>query len=122
MLTSLPKNGGLRAIFEPRSNTTRRAIFQRELPEALKLADGVLISKVARLEQLPEIDRLDPSAIVASIAESGRPAFYETDASHIIHRIIPLLKQNDVITIFSNGGFDGLHDKLLAALAKAPEA
>jgi len=110
------------AIFEPRSNTTRRAIFQRELPEALKLADGVLISKVARLEQLPEAERLNPTAIVASIMESGRPAFYETDTHHIIKRIIPLLKQNDVVTVFSNGGFDGLHDKLLAALAEAPEA
>ena len=52
------------AIFEPRSNTTRRAVFQQQLPEALKLADGVFISQVARLEQIPEEERLNP--------ESGR--------------------------------------------------
>src|ERR1051326_508737 len=46
------------AVFEPRSNTTRRAVFQNELPDAFKLADGVFISQVARLEQIPEKQRL----------------------------------------------------------------
>src|SRR6266700_6229340 len=46
------------AVFEPRSNTTRRAIFQQQLPDALKLADGVFISQVARLEQIPDAERL----------------------------------------------------------------
>jgi UDP-N-acetylmuramate: L-alanyl-gamma-D-glutamyl-meso-diaminopimelate ligase len=105
------------AIFEPRSNTTRRAVFQLELSEALKLADGVLISRVARLEQIPEAQRLNPTAVVAAIAESGRPAFYEPDAAHIVERLVPLLKAQDVVAIFSNGGFDGIHGKLLAALA-----
>src|SRR3984893_3497233 len=44
------------AIFEPRSNTTRRAVFQQQLPDALKLADGVVMAQVARLEQIPEED------------------------------------------------------------------
>ena len=105
------------AIFEPRSNTTRRAVFQHELPEALKLADGVLISQVARLDQIPEAQRLNPTAVVKAITESGRPAFYEPDVAHIIGRLMPLLKAHDVVAIFSNGGFDGLHGKLLAALA-----
>jgi UDP-N-acetylmuramate: L-alanyl-gamma-D-glutamyl-meso-diaminopimelate ligase len=105
------------AIFEPRSNTTRRAVFQLELSEALKLADGVLISRVARLEQIPEAQRLNPAAVVAAITESGRPAFYEPDAAHIVERLVPLLKAQDVVAVFSNGGFDGIHEKLLAALA-----
>ena len=104
------------AIFEPRSNTTRRAIFQQELPDALKLADGVFISQIARLEQIPETDRLNPEAVVKAIAESGRPAFYEQDAAHIIERLVPLLKKKDVVAIFSNGGFDGIHEKLLERL------
>ena len=105
------------AVFEPRSNTTRRAVFQQELPDALKLADGVFISQIARLEQIPEADRLDPAAVVNAIAESGRPAFYEADVAHILDRLVPLLKARDVVVIFSNGGFDGIHGKLLAALA-----
>src|SRR5713226_4637759 len=65
------------AIFEPRSNTTRRAVFQKELPEALKVADGVFIAQVARLEQIPEAERLNPEEVVKEISEDGRPAFYE---------------------------------------------
>jgi UDP-N-acetylmuramate: L-alanyl-gamma-D-glutamyl-meso-diaminopimelate ligase len=108
------------AVFEPRSNTTRRAVFQQELPEALKLADGVFISQVARLEQIPEAERLNPQAVVAGIAASGRPAFYEPDVAHIVERLVPLLKAQDVVAIFSNGGFDGIHGKLLERLREAP--
>src|SRR5437764_5003362 len=79
------------AVFEPRSNTTRRAVFQQQLPDALKLADGVFISQVARLEQIPANERLNPEAVVKSIADSGRPAFYEADADHIVDRLVPML-------------------------------
>lgn len=104
------------AIFEPRSNTTRRAVFQTLLPDALKLADGVFISQVARLDQLPPENRLDPEAVVAAIGEGGRPAFYEKDADHIVERLVPLLKPDDVVVVFSNGGFDGIHQKILDRL------
>jgi UDP-N-acetylmuramate: L-alanyl-gamma-D-glutamyl-meso-diaminopimelate ligase len=104
------------AIFEPRSNTTRRAVFQNEFPEAFKLADGVFISQIARLEQIPEKERLHPEAVIEAIAKDGRPAFYEKNADAIIDRIVPLLKKKDVVTVFSNGGFDNIHEKLLARL------
>jgi UDP-N-acetylmuramate: L-alanyl-gamma-D-glutamyl-meso-diaminopimelate ligase len=104
------------AVFEPRSNTTRRAIFQQQLPDALKLADGVFIAQVARLEQIAEDQRLNPEGVVAAIAASGRPAFYEQDATHIIDRLVPLLQPNDIVAVFSNGGFDGIHEKILARL------
>lgn len=104
------------AIFEPRSNTTRRAVFQQELPDALKLADGVFISQVAKIEQIPEDDRLNPEAVISAIADAGRPAFYEENADAIVDRIVPMLQPKDVVTVFSNGGFDGIHEKLLARL------
>ena len=104
------------AIFEPRSNTTRRAVFQQQLPDALKLADGVFITQVAKLEQIPEKERLNPEAVVAAIGRDGRPAFYEENADAIVDRIIPMLQPNDVVTVFSNGGFDRIHEKLLARL------
>src|SRR3989454_726434 len=104
------------AVFEPRSNTTRRAIFQKELPEALKQADGVFIAQVARLEQIPEAERLHPEALVKEISEDGRPAFYEKNADAIVDRIVPLLKREDVVVVFSNGGFDNIHEKLLTRL------
>src|SRR5437867_6831743 len=104
------------AIFEPRSNTTRRAVFQKELPEALKVADGVFIAQVARLEQIPEAERLNPEEMVREISEDGRPAFYEKNADAIVDRIVPLLKERDIVAVFSNGGFDNIHEKLLARL------
>ena len=104
------------AVFEPRSNTTRRAVFQQELPEALKVADGVFISQVARLEQIPEDQRLKPERVVAAIAKDGRPAFYEQNADAIVDRIVPMLRPKDVVVVFSNGGFDNIHEKLLARL------
>ncbi|HVD95312.1 MAG TPA: UDP-N-acetylmuramate:L-alanyl-gamma-D-glutamyl-meso-diaminopimelate ligase [Candidatus Limnocylindria bacterium] len=104
------------AVFEPRSNTTRRAVFQEQLPEAFKFADGVFISQVARLEQIPEEERLNPERVVAAIAKSGRPAFYERNADAIADRIVPMLRPKDVVIVFSNGGFDNIHEKLLARL------
>lgn len=105
------------AVFEPRSNTTRRAVFQHELPRALMLADGVFISEIARLSQIPEHERLNPTGVVQMIADSGRPAYYEPDATHIVEKLVPLVEANDVVVVFSNGGFDGIHGKLLKALA-----
>ena len=104
------------AIFEPRSNTTRRAVFQKELPKALKQADGVFISQVARLEQIPEAERLHPEEMVKEISEDGRPAFYEKNADAIVDRIVPLLQKKDVVVVFSNGAFDNIHEKLLNRL------
>ncbi len=104
------------AVFEPRSNTTRRAVFQQQLPDALSLADGVFISEVARIEQIPEAERLNPERVVEAIAKSGRPAFYEKNAEAIIDRLVPMVQQNDVVAIFSNGGFDRIHEKLLERL------
>ena len=106
------------AIFEPRSNTTRRAVFQDQLPDALKVADGVFISEVARLDQISEKERLNPEAVVNAIAAAGRPAFYEKDATAIVDRIVPLLKPDDVVVVFSNGGFDRIHEKLLDRLKR----
>jgi UDP-N-acetylmuramate: L-alanyl-gamma-D-glutamyl-meso-diaminopimelate ligase len=104
------------AVFEPRSNTTRRAVFQQQLPDALKLADGVFISQVAKLEQIPEKERLNPERVVAAIAKAGRPAFYERSADAILDRIVPMLRPSDVVAVFSNGGFDNIHEKLLTRL------
>jgi UDP-N-acetylmuramate: L-alanyl-gamma-D-glutamyl-meso-diaminopimelate ligase len=104
------------AIFEPRSNTTRRAVFQKQLPNALKIADGVFISQVARLDQIPETERLNPEGVMKEIKRAGRLAFYEQNADAIVERIMPMLKKNDIVTVFSNGGFDGIHEKLLRRL------
>ena len=104
------------AVFEPRSNTTRRAVFQHELPRAFAEADGVVMAQVAKLEQIPENERLHPEKVIEDIAATGKPAFYEPTVEDIIARLKTLAKSGDIIVVFSNGGFGGIHAKLLAAL------
>jgi UDP-N-acetylmuramate: L-alanyl-gamma-D-glutamyl-meso-diaminopimelate ligase len=107
------------ALFEPRSNTTRRAVFQKELPAALALADGVFVAQVAALEQIPASERLHPEQVVADIKAAGAQAFYEPDAAAIVAKLDPLLQPGDVVVVFSNGGFGGIHQKLLDLGKKA---
>jgi UDP-N-acetylmuramate: L-alanyl-gamma-D-glutamyl-meso-diaminopimelate ligase len=59
---------------------------------------------------------LNPEMVVAAVTKSGRPAFYEPNADAIVERITPMLKPNDVVAVFSNGGFDNIHEKLLGRL------
>jgi UDP-N-acetylmuramate: L-alanyl-gamma-D-glutamyl-meso-diaminopimelate ligase len=104
------------AIFEPRSNTTRRNVFQDALPEALGHADGVCLSAVARADSLAEGERLDTDLLMATLRAGGIPAFYEPDADAIVARLETEARDGDVIIVFSNGGFGGIHDKLLEKL------
>jgi UDP-N-acetylmuramate: L-alanyl-gamma-D-glutamyl-meso-diaminopimelate ligase len=104
------------ALFEPRSNTTRRNVFQRELTASLALADGVYISRVDRLQELKESERLNPEAIVEQLRGCGKMAEYSASADDIINCLAPRLLSNDVVAVFSNGKFDGIHDKLLTRL------
>jgi UDP-N-acetylmuramate: L-alanyl-gamma-D-glutamyl-meso-diaminopimelate ligase len=109
--------GRIWALFEPRSNTTRRAVFQDQLAGAFADADGVIMARVAKIEQIPAAERLNPERVVAAIHESGKAAFYEDGTEAIIARAKSLAQPGDMIVVFSNGGFDGIHTKLLAALA-----
>lgn len=102
------------AVFEPRSNTTRRKVFQNELASALAEADCIVVSQVARLDQLPAADRLDPAQLMRDIVNAGRPAAYLAEVDAIVTHIRTEARTGDVICVFSNGGFGGIHAKLLA--------
>lgn len=105
------------ALFEPRSNTTRRAIFQQEFPKAFAASHGVVIGEVNRAADLNPEERLDADRLVADLIESGKEAFHEPSAAKIVEKLRPQLQQGDVIVVLSNGAFDGLHEKLLTSLA-----
>jgi UDP-N-acetylmuramate: L-alanyl-gamma-D-glutamyl-meso-diaminopimelate ligase len=108
--------GKLVAVFEPRSNTTRRAVFQDVLPRAFEKADGVVLAKVARMDQLPENERLNPEKVVSDLRAAGKKAFYEPDTAAIVARVAEMATPGDTVVVFSNGGFDNIHVKLLDAL------
>ena len=111
--------GKIWALFEPRSNSTRRAVFQDQLAGAFEHADGVVMARVAKLEQIPEAERLHPEKVVEAIRASGRSAFYEDGTEAIIERTRTLARPGDMVVVFSNGGFDGIHTKLLENLGSS---
>jgi len=104
------------AIFEPRSNTTRRSVFQERFPKAFEPAHGVFFAQVARLEQIPAEQRLQPEKVIEDIKQAGKVAVYAPDASEIINQLTPQLASGDIVVVFSNGGFDNIHDRLLEAI------
>ena len=104
-------------VFEPRSNTTRRNLFQTELVDALERADVIVVAEVARLEQLPPDERLNPEKLMQDLRSTGKPAAYLPTVESIIDHIAEGARPGDVVCVFSNGGFGGIHDRLLARLA-----
>ena len=105
------------AVFEPRSNTTRRNIFQKELASCFVDADVVYISQIARLNLLAENERLNPEQVMSDLRANGKEAFYLEDAVSIADKIKEIAKQGDVIIVMSNGSFGGIHPMLKEKLS-----
>ncbi|MFZ0662164.1 MAG: UDP-N-acetylmuramate:L-alanyl-gamma-D-glutamyl-meso-diaminopimelate ligase [Acidobacteriaceae bacterium] len=108
------------AVLEPRSNTLRRNVFERELVESMALADRVVLAGVFKQESIPEGERLHPEAVVAALNaqkhSQPRAAALYANADAIVEAIAPELRAGDVVAILSNGGFDGIYEKLPARL------
>ncbi|HEX8708521.1 MAG TPA: UDP-N-acetylmuramate:L-alanyl-gamma-D-glutamyl-meso-diaminopimelate ligase [Pyrinomonadaceae bacterium] len=105
------------AVFEPRSWSSRLAVFQEDYARAFKAADYVVIASVFDSSKATEKGRtLDTAQLIAEIAAGGKPAFGIEGAEEIVRRLEPELRPGDVVAIMSNGGFGGIHDKLLEAL------
>ncbi|HAH99807.1 MAG TPA: UDP-N-acetylmuramate:L-alanyl-gamma-D-glutamyl-meso-diaminopimelate ligase, partial [Verrucomicrobiales bacterium] len=104
------------AIFEPRSNTTRRNHFQIELAEALRLANRVVLAKVAKASQIPAEERLDPVRLMEDIRATGTKAETLPTTDKIIDYVVDQTEEGDILCILSNGGFGNIHQKLLNAL------
>jgi len=109
------------AVLEPRSNTLRRRIFQKELAESLGLADQVVVAGIFKLEAIPEQERLHPEVLVSDLKQSGTPARLLRSADEIVDSIAAELREGDVVAILSNGGFDGIYEKLPARLRQLHE-
>ena len=104
------------AVFEPRSNTTRRNVFQKELADAFAEADAVVIAQVARLEMLQPSERLDPTRLMDDLKAAGKNAAYLPTVESIVDHVSKGAGGGDVVCVFSNGGFGGIHAKLMDRL------
>ena len=116
-------NARLWAVLEPRSNTLRRNVFQQELVDSLALADRVILAAVYQQQRIPEGERLHPEQVIAALKDNGTAAELCADVAAIVDALDRQVQPGDVIAILSNGGFDGIYEKLPERLAlrnKAP--
>lgn len=105
------------AVFEPRSWSSRLAVFQEDYANAFAAADYVVIAEVFDSQKVTEKGRaLDTNELIDAISKQGKPAFALPDADQIVAHIVPELRSGDVVAIMSNGGFGGIHEKILSAL------
>ena len=115
-LRSVYPGARLWAVLEPRSNTLRRKVLEKEIVESLRMADRVILAGVYQQERIPENERLHPEEVVERLNDAGTPAELRADANAIVDSIVPELRAGDVVAILSNGGFDGIYEKLPARL------
>jgi len=106
------------AIFEPRSNSSRRNIFQREYESAFSGADRVIIASPYREAAIPRKERLDVDRLAIAILKNGTDAHAISSTDNILEFIMRGIDHGDVVLVMSNGTFDGLCQKLAGALEK----
>lgn len=102
------------AVFEPRTNTSRRAIFQRRYASAFGSADLIIVREPGNVENIPPKDRLDSQRLAEDLRSQGKDAwaFESTDA--ILQFLMDNIRSGDLVLLMSNGSFDNLGKNLLA--------
>jgi UDP-N-acetylmuramate: L-alanyl-gamma-D-glutamyl-meso-diaminopimelate ligase len=110
------------AVFEPRSWSSRLAVFQEDYATAFQTADYVVIASVFDSGKATEKGRvLDTNKLIEDISAQGKPALQIEGADEIVRHLAPQLRAGDVVAIMSNGGFGGIHEKLLQVLREKHE-
>ena len=115
-LRSVYPESRLWAVLEPRSNTLRRKVLEGDLIQSLRLADRVFLAGVYQQERIPNDERLHPEDVVKALNAAGTPTELNPSADEIVASLAPQLKDGDVVAILSNGGFEGIYEKLPARL------
>ena len=114
----LPAGGGrLVAVFEPRSYTSRTRVFQDEFARSFQEADRVIVAAAHLPGKVPEKERISEAELVRSIVQGGGDARFVPEVDAIVALLASELNEGDRLVVLSNGGFGGIHDKLLRALA-----
>ncbi len=103
------------AIFEPRSATSCRKVFQEDFARAFAEADRIVLPAVFR-STLPDDQRLSTEQLVADLKASGKDARYIPRVDDIVATVAKEAREGDLVVVMSNGGFDDIHQKLLTAL------
>ena len=103
------------AVFEPRTNTSRRNVFQADYAVSFDAADRIIVAAVDHAERVPERERFSAERLVTELEGRGRKAMHIPGVESIVARLVNEAVAGDVVVVMSNGAFGGIHDKLLAA-------
>jgi UDP-N-acetylmuramate: L-alanyl-gamma-D-glutamyl-meso-diaminopimelate ligase len=104
------------ALFEPRSYTSQRREFQETYRQAFQAANRVIIAGLFHPERYDRSTGMDPHELVAQLRADAVDARHIPDVDDIVRTLVPELEEGDVVLVMSNGGFGGIHEKLLEAL------
>jgi UDP-N-acetylmuramate: L-alanyl-gamma-D-glutamyl-meso-diaminopimelate ligase len=108
--------GRVVAVFEPRTNSSMRKVFQDIYPLSFDDADLACIRNPSRLDKIPPAERFSSQKLVADLKHRGKNAHYFPDTDSIIDFIVSEARTGDLILVMSNGGFDNIHERLLELL------
>ncbi|MCI5227333.1 MAG: UDP-N-acetylmuramate:L-alanyl-gamma-D-glutamyl-meso-diaminopimelate ligase [Candidatus Electrothrix sp. AX2] len=103
-------------VFEPRTNSSRRAVFQQQYEQAFAGADQVFVREIVPLTNVPAQEQFSSKQLATALNEQGIPTEYFPDTAKIIASLVQQARTGDVIAILSNGGFDNIHERLLGCL------
>ncbi|MBU2621938.1 MAG: UDP-N-acetylmuramate:L-alanyl-gamma-D-glutamyl-meso-diaminopimelate ligase [Proteobacteria bacterium] len=109
-------SGRIIAVFEPRTNSSMRKVFQDIYPVSFDVADIVCISRPPLLDKIPPGERFSSKQLVEDLKRRGKDAHYFDDTQSIINFLVKESKAGDLLLIMSNGGFENIHERLLKAL------
>jgi UDP-N-acetylmuramate: L-alanyl-gamma-D-glutamyl-meso-diaminopimelate ligase len=113
---SIVSTGRLIAVFEPRTNTSMRSVFQKEYAGVFDPADIICIRKPPLLNKIPSGQQFSSEQLVADLKIRGKDAHYFPDTDAIRDFLLITAKPGDLVLIMSNGGFDNIHQRLLESL------
>ncbi|XPS87644.1 Mpl: UDP-N-acetylmuramate:L-alanyl-gamma-D-glutamyl-meso-diaminopimelate ligase [Desulfosarcina variabilis str. Montpellier] len=109
-------NNRVVAVFEPRTNSSMRKVFQKDYAGVFDPADRICIRKPSMLQKVPEGQRFSSQQLVADLIKRGKDASHFDDTEGIIDDLVRTSMPGDIILIMSNGGFDNIHERLLNSL------
>jgi len=110
------KGRRLIAVFEPRSNSSRRNIFQKQYASSFGAADLVMIPDPPMMEKIPREERFSSKRLAEDLEKNGLKTFYFPNTDQLLEAMVKESRTGDIFLIMSNGGFDNIHRRLLDSL------
>jgi UDP-N-acetylmuramate: L-alanyl-gamma-D-glutamyl-meso-diaminopimelate ligase len=107
------------ALYEPRSATSRRAIFQKQYAQAFHHADVVVVGTLHQPDKIAARERFDPERLARELHQAGTKASYIPEVDAIVAHVVELARPGDVVVVLSSGAFGGIHEKLVHELGDA---